>query len=69
MPAAIKTIKRKRGRPKHATDPPKLFSTTIPMSVYGLLQELSERLERPKSEVLTEAIRAYAHLHIFLRPM
>jgi hypothetical protein len=52
--------KRRMGRPRHADDPPKLFSTTIPTSVYELLCEVAEIQRRPKSEVLTDAIRAYA---------
>jgi hypothetical protein len=51
---------KRRGRPAHADDPPKLFSTTIPTSVYGLLCDVSETQRRPKSEVLADAIRAYA---------
>jgi len=51
---------KKRGRPAHKEDPPKLFSTTIPISVYEALVALSERQERPKSEILADAIRAYA---------
>ena len=50
----------RRGRPAHADDPPKLFSTTIPTSVYELLCEVAEIQRRPKSEILTDAIRAYA---------
>jgi hypothetical protein len=49
----------RRGRPPHREDPPKLFSTTIPISVYALLDDISARQGRPKSEVLTDAIRAY----------
>jgi hypothetical protein len=48
------------GRPPHTDDPPQLFSTTIPESVYGLLRELSEKQNRPKSEILSDALRAYA---------
>jgi hypothetical protein len=37
-----------------------LLSTTIPQSVDRLLRELSDRLERPRSELLTDAIVALA---------
>ena len=52
--------KRRLGRPAHRDDPPKLFSTTIPTSIYEALDELSRKHGRPKSELLTDAIRAYA---------
>jgi hypothetical protein len=48
------------GRPRHDDDPPKLFSTTIPSSIYRLLVDLSARHRRTKSAILTEALRAYA---------
>ena len=53
-------VKVKRGRPRHIDDPAHQFSTTIPDSVRQLLSDLSEALKRPKSEILTDAIRAYA---------
>ena len=59
-----KQQQRRYGRPRHS-DRPKLFSTTIPESVYALLCEIAEIQRRPKSEVLTDAIRAYAR-HIGL---
>jgi hypothetical protein len=49
----------RRGRPPN-TDPPKLFSTTLPESVYKLISDLSEAQHRTKSEILTDALRAYA---------
>lgn len=58
MPAS--TVPRKRGRPPHTDDPPKLFSTTIPESAYTLLATLAEAQHRTKSEILTDALRAYA---------
>lgn len=66
MPRAPKP---KRGRPAHADDPPVLLSTTIPASSDRLLRELSAKLDRPRSELLAEAIKAYAHLHPILKPM
>jgi hypothetical protein len=50
----------RRGRPAHTDDPPVLLSTSIPSTVDRILRELSDRLERPRSELLAEAIRAYA---------
>lgn len=47
------------GRPKHA-DKPYPFFTTIPTSVHELLCDLSEVQHRTKSEILTDALRAYA---------
>jgi len=58
MPAK-RAKKPARGRPKNA-DPPKLFSTTLPESVYDLLTALSEHQHRTKSEVLTDALKGYA---------
>jgi len=52
--------KPSRGRPPHTDDPPVLLSTSIPTSVDLLLRELAEKLSRPRSELLAEAIRAYA---------
>jgi len=52
--------KSRRGRPRHSDDPPKLFSTTIPESVYKVLDGLARSQGRPKSEILADAIRAYA---------
>jgi len=61
-----RTSRQRLGRPPHLDDPPKLFSTTIPKSVYFLLDDIASRQGRPKSEVLADAIRAYgrriAHL-------
>jgi hypothetical protein len=54
-----KKPQRTRGRPAHRDDPPKLFSTTIPESVYTLLSAIATMQNRPKSEVLTDALRAY----------
>ena len=58
----MKTAQRRkpgRGRPKNI-DPPKLFSTTLPESVYDLLGQLAGAQGRTKSEILTDALRAYA---------
>jgi hypothetical protein len=52
--------KRKAGRPPHVDDPPVLLSTSIPTSVDRTLRELSAVLGRPRSELLADAIRAYA---------
>lgn len=56
---AKRATQRGRGRPPN-TDPPTLFSTTLPTSVYKLLSDLSEAQHRTKSEILTDALRAYA---------
>jgi len=37
-----------------------MVGTTVPTSVLALLKELSERMDRPRSELLADAIRAYA---------
>jgi hypothetical protein len=37
-----------------------MVGTTIPTSVDRLLKDLSSRLSRPRSELLADAIRAYA---------
>jgi metal-responsive CopG/Arc/MetJ family transcriptional regulator len=37
-----------------------MVGTTIPTSIHTLLDELSQRLQRPRSEVLADAIKAYA---------
>jgi hypothetical protein len=50
----------RRGRPAHLDDPPVMVGTTIPSSINKLLKELSVRLGRPRSELLADAIRAYA---------
>jgi hypothetical protein len=55
-----KTTLAKKGRPAHTDDPPRMVGTTVPESVIGLLNQLTIRLERPKSEILSDAIRAYA---------
>jgi len=52
--------KSKRGRPPHTDDPPVLLSTSIPRSIDRLLRQLSTTLQRPRSELLADAIRAYA---------
>jgi hypothetical protein len=58
---AAKKVKgnRKPGRPPNL-DPPHLFSTTVPKSIYKLLSQLADAQHRTKSEVLTDALRAYA---------
>ena len=55
------------GRPPHKDDPPEMVGTTVPKSVNRLLKQLSTTLDRPKSEVLAEAIRAYAALHSYIK--
>jgi hypothetical protein len=65
----LRTLRPRRGRPPHRDDPPKLFSTTIPTSVYALLSDIATRQGRPKSEVLTDAIRGYGRRVSFLKPM
>jgi hypothetical protein len=50
----------RRGRPPHRDDPPKLFATTLPESVHNLLDDLSKVQRRPKSEIITDAVRAYS---------
>jgi predicted DNA-binding protein len=37
-----------------------MVGTTVPTSIYQLLADLSQRLGRPRSEILADAIRAYA---------
>ena len=64
-----RTPRPRRGRPPHREDPPKLFSTTIPTSVYALLSAISTRQGRPKSEVLTDAIRGYSRRFVDLSPI
>jgi hypothetical protein len=61
--------KQKRGRPAHSDDPPVLLSTSIPASADRLLRELSNRLERPRSELLADAIRAYARRYSIIKSM
>jgi len=51
--------RRTRGRPANL-DPPKLFSTTLPSTVYEMLSKLAEAQHRTKSEILTDALHAYA---------
>jgi hypothetical protein len=51
--------RRTRGRPANL-DPPKLFSTTLPSTVYDMLAKLAEAQHRTKSEILTDALHAYA---------
>ncbi|HYT73506.1 MAG TPA: ribbon-helix-helix domain-containing protein [Vicinamibacterales bacterium] len=50
----------RRGRPPHTDDPPVMVGTTVPTSINRLLMDLSRRLGRPRSEILADAIRAYA---------
>jgi len=52
--------KPQRGRPAHTDDPPVLLSTSIPTTTDRLLRRLSADLKRPRSELLADAIRAYA---------
>jgi hypothetical protein len=56
----MKPTKQKRGRPAHTDDPPVLLSTTIPTSIDRLLRDLSTRIGRPRSELVADAVRAYA---------
>jgi hypothetical protein len=51
--------KRKRGRPKHADDPPVVLATTIPKSLDRALREFAKSSGRPRSEHLAAALRAY----------
>jgi hypothetical protein len=51
--------KRGRGRPKHSEDPPVILATTIPKSLDRALREHAKLTGRPRSEHLSEAIRAY----------
>jgi hypothetical protein len=57
--ATSRGARPKRGRPPNI-DRPKLFSTTLPESIYELLARLADAQHRTKSEILTDAIRAYA---------
>jgi metal-responsive CopG/Arc/MetJ family transcriptional regulator len=50
---------KRRGRPKNI-DEAILFSTTLPKSVLELLDKLSKLQRRTKSEILSDAVRAYA---------
>ena len=59
--------KRGRGRPRHL-DPPKMLATNLPTSVYSLLSDLAAALRRTKSQVLTEAIQAYAAKYVAFLP-
>ena len=61
-------MKPKRGRPPHTDDPPVLLSTSIPTSIDHLLRDLSATLQRPRSELLADAIRAYAR-RVRIKPM
>ena len=58
--AMARTARPRRGRPAHTDDPPVLLSTSIPTSTDRLLRDMSEKLSRPRSQLLSEAIRAYA---------
>jgi len=46
-----------------------LLSTSIPTSVDKMLRELSEEMNRPRSELLADAIRAYARRYPELKSM
>ena len=59
MKAAKRARRKGRGRPKNI-DEAKIFSTTLPISIHTLLGKLSEAQHRTKSEILTDAVRAYA---------
>ena len=61
-------MKSKRGRPPHTDDPPVLLSTSIPTTTDRLLRRLSADLKRPRSELLADAIRAYAR-RVRIKPM
>lgn len=63
-----RTPKPKRGRPAHRDDPPVLLSTSIPTSVDRLLRGMSDALGRPRSELLADAIRAYARRYADIKP-
>ena len=43
--------------PKHADDPPVKLMTTVPESVSELLDSLKQRLGRPRSEIIADAVR------------
>jgi len=60
LTSTLPKAKRGRGRPPHLDDPPVALNTTIPESVDLLLRVLSAQTGRPRSELLTEAIRAQA---------
>jgi len=55
-----KTTRRRLGRPPHTDDPPVFFGTTIPTRIHKLIVELSEELSRTRSQIIAEAILAYA---------
>jgi len=46
-----------------------LLSTSIPTSVDAILRELSDKQGRPRSELLADAIRAYARKYRVLKSM
>ena len=55
----------KRVKPKGPGRPPNIdkaliFSTTLPESILKLLDAISEGQHRTKSEILADAVRAYA---------
>ena len=54
-----KSPSKRQGRPKNL-DTPKLFSTTLPTTVYELLSDIALLQRRTKSEILSDAIKAYA---------
>ena len=61
--SAVKSIKR--AKPKGPGRPPNLdkaiiFSTTLPESILKLLDAIAEGQRRTKSEIIADAIRAYA---------
>ena len=59
MTLTRRSKRRRPGRPANL-DPPKLFSTTLPSTVYDMLAKLAEAQRRTKSEILTDALHAYA---------
>ena len=64
-----RTQKPKRGRPAHTDDPPVLLSTSIPGSVDRILRELAVRSGRPRSELIADAVLAYARRFLELKSM
>jgi hypothetical protein len=64
MPTAVR---KRRGRPPHTDDPPVFLGTTIPSSIDRMLRDMADRLERPRSEILADAIRAYARRFVTIK--
>ncbi len=54
--------KRGPGRPKR-DDPPKMLATTIPESLYDAFRAFAKASDRPQSEHLADALRAYLKKH------